>query len=318
MKNSISQTGICFGILILITSCISSQSFLPVKGTGSAVDKNFDVSGFQKIDVSGGFDVTLTQGSSESVVLSAQENLFESIHVEVIQGVLKIYTENNLMPTKPLKAKIMFREINKLNVSGGGDVVADNIKATDLEIGITGGGDLTANINAGELNCKISGGGDAKVKGITTLFNIDMTGGGDLDSEITAGSFLCRLSGGGDLTLRSDTETTDMKLELTGGGDADATINTAKLDCSLSGGGNATLNGKASMLALNLNGGGDVQASGLDVQTASFQVSGGSDLHLKVSDELKGNISGGGDVYYTGSPEIVTIDARGGSEVHKE
>ncbi|OFY68112.1 MAG: hypothetical protein A2V64_02065 [Bacteroidetes bacterium RBG_13_43_22] len=29
-------------------------------------------------------------------------------------------------------------------------------------------------------------------------------------------------------------------------------------------------------------------------------------------------ISGGGDVYYSGNPEKVSVDARGGSEVHKE
>jgi hypothetical protein len=41
-------------------------------------DKKFDVSGFNGIDVSGGFDVTLVQGNTESLILTAQENLSRS------------------------------------------------------------------------------------------------------------------------------------------------------------------------------------------------------------------------------------------------
>ena len=95
-------------------------------------------------------------------------------------------------------------------------------------------------------------------------------------------------------------------------------IKTDKLTCSLSGGGDATFNGKASNFEVNINGGGDVNAGGLSTDITAFHVSGGSDIHVNVSKELKGNISGGGDIYYAGSPAIVTVDARGGSEVHKE
>lgn len=318
-KNILAQFGVTLVILSFFSSCISSQSFFPVKGTGMQTDKTFNVTGFDGIEVSGGFDVILSQGTSESVTLSAQENLYEYIHVEVEQGILKIYTENNLMPTKPLKARVMFKNINNLHVSGGGDVMAEtNITAEALSIGMSGGGDIEANIEATNLSCNISGGGDAKLNGTSGQFDVNMTGGGNLTSAMNTGNLACRLSGGGDLILRSHKEANDIKLELSGGGDADVEVNTSNLTCTLSGGGDATLSGNATQLDLNLNGGGNVQASDMKVATVTFQVSGGSDLHLNVSDEIKGNISGGGDIYYSGSPEIVSIDARGGSEVHKQ
>lgn len=320
MKNTLFKLpGLCASILLIFSACVSSQSFIPVKGSGMAVEKSFNVSGFTGIEVSGGFDVILSQGESESVTLQAQENLYKYIHVEVEQGILRIYTENNLWPTEPLKAKIMFSDITRLHVSGGGDVKAENrIKAEGLEIALSGGGDITADVDVTELNCSISGGGDARLNGSANKFDINMTGGGDLESTMNAGTLFCRLSGGGDLKLRSEIEATEIKFELSGGGDADAVLNTSDLTCTLSGGGNASLSGKASHLDLNLNGGGDIHASELKVTTADFDVSGGSDLHLNVSEEIKGNISGGGDVYYSGSPEVVTIDARGGSEVHRQ
>lgn len=320
MKNAIiRQLTLNALILALFTSCISSQSFMPVKGIGSAIEKSYDVSGFNGIDVSGGFDVILSQGESESVVLRAQENLYEYIHVEVDNGILRIYTKNNLWPTRPLEARIMFRDINRLNVSGGGDVTAETIiKAADLDINMSGGGDLETNVNADDLSCHISGGGDANINGSAAKINIQMTGGGDLESTINAEVIFCSISGGGDLKLMSDKEATEVRFEITGGGDADARVNTADLNCFLSGGGNAKLYGKATNLNIHLTGGGDVHASGLDVTSAIFEVSGGSDLHLQVKQELKGNITGGGDLYYSGSPEIVSVDARGGSEVHRQ
>jgi hypothetical protein len=98
-----------------------SQTFMPVKGTGPAIDKKLNVSDFKGIEVSSGIDVILIQGSSESLTLTAQENLFEYITAKVDNGTLKIYSRNNLRPTQPMKARITFKEITNLKVSGGGD-----------------------------------------------------------------------------------------------------------------------------------------------------------------------------------------------------
>ena len=122
-------------LFMTFSSCISSQSFLPVKGTGESVDKKINVSGFQRIDVSGGFDVVLVQGNSEGVTLTAQENLFQYITVKVDQGVLKIYTEKNIQPTKQMRARILFQNMSNLNVSGGGDIVCETpVHVPDLGV----------------------------------------------------------------------------------------------------------------------------------------------------------------------------------------
>jgi hypothetical protein len=268
-------------LFVMLTSCISSQSFMPVKGIGTSIDKNFNISDFHGIEVSGGFDVMLVQGNTEGVTLSAQENLFEYITVKVEQGTLKIYTVENIMATKPLKARIFLKSIDHLKVSGGGDVTGETpVNASGLGLEISGGGDFTAEINASELNCHISGGGDAKVDGNIKNYKISM-------------------SGGGDLTLKSNEKVADANIEVSGGGDA-------------------TLTGQAAELEIKVNGGGDVNAGNLAAITASIQASGGSDIHVNASKEITGQISGGGDVYYAGSPENISIDTRGGSEIHKE
>jgi hypothetical protein len=61
-----------------------------------------------------------------------------------------------------------------------------------------------------------------------------------------------------------------------------------------------------------------VNAGDFLTRITSFTASGGSDIHVNASQELTGQITGGGDVFYSGSPEKVDIDAKGGSEIHRQ
>jgi hypothetical protein len=320
MKKPVIYCNLTFLILsMMLSSCTYSQSVIPVRGTGMPVDKNYNVSDFRGIDVSGGFDVTLVQGSNESVTLTAQENLFDYITVKVDNGTLKIYTRNNLMVTRQLKARITFKDIDNLKVSGGGDVNSETpVNVETLDVYVSGGGDFSSEINSEELKCHISGGGDAEIGGKTKVYNLDISGGGNLKSEVNASVISCRIAGGGDLYLLNEDKTSDADIDINGGGNMDVKINAEMLKCSVTGGGDATLYGQASEFDLNINGGGDADARNLSTGITSFYVNGGSDIHVNVSKELKGQISGGGDVYYSGNPEKVSVDARGGSEVHKE
>jgi hypothetical protein len=318
-KPVLSRSLIFMTILIAFFSCTYSQTFVPVKGTGSSTDRKINVSDFKSIDVSSGFDVILVQGSDESLTLTAQENLFEYITAKVENGTLRIYTRNNLRPTQPMKARITYKEINNLKVSGGGDVHSETpVNVEALDVNISGGGDFSSVINSEKLKCHVSGGGDTEIEGKTKEYYIDVSGGGDVKSEVNASNISCRIAGGGDLYLRSESKTSEADIEINGGGDMDMKINAEKLKCSVSGGGDALISGQASDFEININGGGDVDARNMSTDITSFNVSGGSDIHVKVSRELSGYISGGGDVFYSGDPEKISVDARGGSEVHKE
>jgi hypothetical protein len=312
-------TPILISAFILTSACVSSQSFIPVKGNGPSVDKNISASGYNRIDVSGGLDVVLVQGNSEGVTLTAQENLFEYITVKVEQGVLKIYTEKNIQPIKPMKARISFTNLENLKVSGGGDVNSESpVHVPELDANVSGGGDFRMMINTEKLEFNISGGGDASIDGSIKDYDLQISGGGDVKSDVNANVIDCNVTGGGDITLTGKDKASDARVSISGGGNITLEMKADKLTCTVSGGGDANLSGQATNLDLNINGGGDVSAGRLLTDNTAFHVSGGSDIHVNASKELSGNISGGGDVYYSGSPAKVTIDAKGGSEIHKE
>jgi hypothetical protein len=306
-------------LLTAFSSCVSSQFPFPVKGSGELKDKSYNISSFNNISVAGGFDVVLIQGNNEGVVLSAQENLFEYITVKVEEGVLKIYTEKNIMPTKGLKATISLKSISGLKVSGGGDVSSETgLDVPKLAIELSGGGDLSTNLKTDEMDCRISGGGDANIDGTVKNYNLGISGGGDVKSDVSASIVDCSISGGGNLEMKSRDKISNANFVISGGGDLRIDMEADLLKCSISGGGDAALAGRAGMLDISVGGGGDINAGRLAAQTAKFNASGGSDVHVNATNELSGYISGGGNLYYSGNPAIKNIEAKGGSEVRKE
>jgi hypothetical protein len=307
-------------ILLMSTSYSGfSQNIFPVKGSGPSIDKIINVSDFNAIDVSGGFNVILVQGGTESLTLTAQENLFEYITARVENGTLRIYTHHNIWSTRPMKARISFKDIKGLKISGGGDMYSETpINTEALEIFVSGGGDIKSEINSEQLKCQINGGGDAEISGKINHYYVNISGGGDLKSKVSAGEISCRMVGGGDIHLMNDAKASKAEIDISGGGDLEMKTNADRLRCSVSGGGDALISGQASDFEININGGGDMDAKNLLTATTSVTVGGGSDIHVNVSQELSGSISGGGDIYYSGNPARISIDTRGGSKVHKE
>lgn len=301
-----------------ITSCISSQSPFPVRGTGELSNKTYDVSNFSGIDVSGGFDVNLVQGGNESLVLTAQENLFEFITVKVENGILRIGLEKNVIQTRGLKAKIFLKSVNMLKVSGGGDVTAETtLDVPGLAIELSGGGDLKTALKTDELRCRITGGGDAGIDGEIKSYSLSMSGGGDVQSDISSTMVSCSITGGGDLKIHNKQKASIADVNISGGGDVDLVTDADEVKCSVTGGGDASLAGNATILNVSVSGGGDVNAGNFKAAKAYFKVNGGSDIRINASDEITGHISGGGNVYYSGDA-IVSIDAKGGSSVYKQ
>jgi hypothetical protein len=319
MKKTISIQSLLVLIMSISLSNNGYSQFFPVKGSGPSIDKIISVSDFNAIDVSGGFDVILVQGTTEALTLTAQENLFEYFTARVENGTLKIYTQHNIWSTRPLKARITFKDIKDLKVSGGGDIYSETpVNVETLGVSVSGGGDFKSEINSGQVKCQITGGGDAEISGKISNYNLNISGGGDLKSNVSAGQIFCRMIGGGDIHLMNDAQASKADIEINGGGDLEMKMNAERLRCSVSGGGDAIISGKASEFELHINGGGDVDAKNLLTETTSVNVGGGSDIHVNVSQELSGSVSGGGDVYYAGNPARISIDTRGGSKVHKE
>lgn len=159
-----------------------------IKGDGELVSQNRAVSGFKGINVSGGFAVEITQGNSESVRIEAQENLLSSIQTEVKNGVLHIYTSNNITNSKGMKAYITLKELNSVSISGGVKVTGKStFKANSFDLDMSGGSKVQLAIDTKKLKMDMSGASKVVLTGQADEVAMDMSGASKVDaSELEA------------------------------------------------------------------------------------------------------------------------------------
>jgi Putative auto-transporter adhesin, head GIN domain len=196
---------------LLVTGLITTVSAQKTINDPNAEKRN--VSGFHAIEVGGGIDLYLSQGE-EAVAVSASKNEYRArIKTEVKGGVLKIWYEwnSNLRfdwSNHKLKAYVSFKDIDRLEGSGGSDISVDgSIKVAKLAMEVSGGSDFDGKVETGELNIQASGGSDVRISGKTDRLIIDASGGSDFKGYDLA-SDICNVeaSGGSDIQVTVNKE----------------------------------------------------------------------------------------------------------------
>jgi len=181
------------------------------------------VTGFHGIDVSGGIDLYLSQGQ-EAVAVSASEIKFrDKIRTEVKDGILKIWFEHNSgvrldLGNKKLKAYVSFKNLDKLEASGGSDIkVQGNIAVSKLSLHVSGGSDFEGKVNLTDLDVDASGGSDVDISGTAKSISIDASGGSDFKGyELITDNCTVDASGGSDVYI---TVNKQLNAESSGGSD---------------------------------------------------------------------------------------------------
>jgi len=196
---------------LLVTGMITTASAQKTINDANAEKRN--VSGFHAIEVGGGIDLYLSQGE-EAVAVSASKNEYRAkIKTEVKDGVLKIWYEWNSnmrfdWSNHKLKAYVSFKDIDRLEGSGGSDISIDgSIKVAKLALEISGGSDFDGKVETSELEIQASGGSDVRISGKATRLAIDASGGSDFKGYDLA-SDICNVeaSGGSDVQVTVNKE----------------------------------------------------------------------------------------------------------------
>lgn len=216
----------------LLFSCNFDFNITGVQGNGKVKleDRNVNEP-FHAIKASHGLDVYVTQGTEESIVVEADENLHDLIKTKVKDNTLHIYAKKNIGHATSKKIMISFKDISAISSSSGSDVVSTNTITSDsLELNTSSGSDMELKINTTQLNCNSSSGSDLKLSGVTKNLIANASSGSDIRA--------------GDLKAESS------KVQASSG--ADITVNTAKeLTASASSGGDITYYGSPDVINVN-------------------------------------------------------------------
>lgn len=171
-----------------------------IKGSGSLTTESRSVENFNGAHVMGSGQVYITQGSTQSVKVEADNNIIEHVKTEVRGGTLHIGMEDGSYSNYTLKVYLTMPDVRRLEVSGSGDISAlsalnvkelssiirgsGNIsikgKADEHKVEIYGSGDVeAADFEAEQASIKIAGSGDCKIYAVKNL-SVKISGSGDV------------------------------------------------------------------------------------------------------------------------------------------
>ncbi len=154
-----------------------------IKGDGNVIKQERSVSAFDGIDVGGAFNVFLTQGESEKLVIEADENLMDIIETDVRGTTLKIKTSEDINGSTKLNIYITFKDLKDIDVSGACDLTGENkFKLGDLDLECSGASEMEMKFSAGNVELDCSGASNAELFGSAQSVNADLSGASKLDA----------------------------------------------------------------------------------------------------------------------------------------
>ena len=179
--------------------------------------------------------------------------IFEVSEIKVDNGILMVNVErkpdspNKSIWTKiddikvnpTMKIYVSMKNVNELQVNGGGKILSENSIATDfITLGVSGSGTMDVDIKGNTVKAEVSGSGNLTLRGYATSLDAVVSGSGDFKG------FECPVETG--------------KLKLSGSGSAEVNVSTS-LEAYVHGSGSIKHKGSTKTLTKRVYGTGTVE-----------------------------------------------------------
>ncbi len=234
-----------FAVAGLLMACnLNGQWGKRIKGNGNMVTETREVGDYDKVALSGWFDLELVSGSEGTITLNGEENLLEYIVTEVKNGKLTVRTEKgkNLQPSSwksGITITVPVEEISEVSLSGSGDVVGKTVlKGSSFRSSVSGSGDVVLEVEADDVEASLSGSGDMTLSGSARKLKVRVSGSGDVDAYgLEADHVEATVSGSADVQV---TAKESLTARVSGSGDIQYRGNPGKVDSKTSGSGDVS------------------------------------------------------------------------------
>src|SRR5471032_3174714 len=330
MKHLIQRTALA---TLLLAAGAGSAATPPATTDNSIGSEARPVTSFSKIELDVPYDITVTAQGAPAVVLSGPRKDFANIDTSVVGDTLIVRSRQHShfsfhfgkRPPQTL-IHITLPALSSVKAAGSGDVAIERYQGEQLELNLSGAGNLRAagqsqlvklhvagsgdtdlrQLKTASLNLQLDGAGNVKASGITRELNADLGGSGDFDAgELRAVHVATLMHGAGGVTLSGSSQ--ELRAEVSGSGDLEAcALSADSVSTLLRGAGNACVAGNIKKFDAEIHGSGDLTARGLQTQNARVQMSSSGNLTLSgISDALNAEVRGSGD--FSASPGGKTV-----------
>ena len=210
-------------VVMVVPSCFIDVDdddgfFGCVNGSGPVVEQTIDLPDFTGVELSMSGSVFIKQGPVQEVVIEAQQNIIDEIERDVRNGVWEIETDGCVRDVNTFRVFITMPDISFLKISGSGEMVSENVlQVGDIEMNVSGSGDMDIALEADDIQSKISGSGAIRMEGIADEIDLEISGSGDyrafnLESRIA----FVEIRGSGDAEVFV---TDELNVKISGSGD---------------------------------------------------------------------------------------------------
>jgi hypothetical protein len=191
-----------FKILLLvaatsITLFSSCRRFRCVKGNGNVRTETRKMTGFTKVDISGGYKVTLKQDSSESISITTDDNLFKYIQTNIEGGTLRLRSRRNICGSGETTVIIGVKNLDKIGASGAVEIRSNGrLTVQNLSFDLSGSTKIDMELYAGRVRTDASGSTEVYLKGQAASHEVDLSGSGKVEAlDFVVGKYKIGTSG---------------------------------------------------------------------------------------------------------------------------
>jgi hypothetical protein len=118
------------------------------------------------------------------LTIEAEDNLLPLLTSEVSGGVLILDTTREVDPTEDIVYHLTTTGVQRLQVSGSGQIDSPVVGGNTVAIGVSGSGDVrVADAKANDIQVDISGSGYVEISGEADTLDASISGSGTLDAE---------------------------------------------------------------------------------------------------------------------------------------
>jgi hypothetical protein len=186
----------------------SACNFTVANGSGKVISQERQVSGFSKVELSGIGQLIISQGTTESLTIDAEDNVLPMITTTVTGDTLHIDFKNdnfqdNVIPSKPIIYHLAVKTINAIQLSGAGTVDGANLTSDHLSVSSSGAGSVhLQSITAQSVSSEISGVGGCELSGKVTDQSANISGSGSYNApDLESQNASVTISGAGGATV---------------------------------------------------------------------------------------------------------------------
>ena len=160
-----------------------------IAGPAAAAEKRFTVTDFDRVQVDGPYQVTLTTGKPGSASASGSSQATERVSIEVQGRTLRVRPNRSAWGgypgegTGPVTIALSTHNLRGASVTGSGSISIDKVKAVRFDAAVSGSGRVAIGaMDADTLNLALLGSGKLSVAGKAKQVRATVQGSGDLDA----------------------------------------------------------------------------------------------------------------------------------------